>query len=1054
MDLINDRPLDVLKYWIDVELSSPPLIKVNNSTTKNDSRWNQAIYFREGEEDIIWQKHLRKKISHPEDWIHRLYLGIFGTELVIEEFSNDSKDINELKNTHKTCVISFILDQEGFPVKDSVIIPEYLTSISYANSKTKNKKLNLSFRDKIMDIYAQWSFMIYKNQIAVNKANLKDLLNQILLELNWDMLTNYYNGSQAEMLAYTESLSLKHHRKLNFDSEISNSLIADDLIYIAEELEHKELNCALMYYLNNKYESYDEENLRIDVATDKKSLAYKFNPDLFPNAAWPLRDSQTLVLSQQFAVNKIFEDLEHSNGIFSVNGPPGTGKTTLLKDVIANIIYLRACALYEFKDNPKEAFKEIGTITYKFSGQGEKPIYGLHPLIQGFEIVVASSNNNAVQNITNELPLIDEIDTKYKDKFKYLSEIATNINNSESWGMISASLGNKKNNYEFINQFLFNNFDDSGEATRSIFEFFKNPRYFNEKIMSWKEACINFKMKKDKVEYYKSQLSNYFDCLNNYKENIKTHQELKDLYISYKNKYELMKESINNNKLKLEKITLDLEKTQRMKEKSIKNNILNKISNTHLEEVEIDEKIDSIKDSIVDLKHELREQAINIKEQEKETKELYNTYISHKEILMKIQVIVKEHGDKINPNIPSEKFWLSSDNLIQKLSPWVNKKFQEARIEMFLASLDLHKSFIIENSDKIHNNLRSLKEVLEGDFHEKDIYSQSILQTLFIVVPVVSTTFHSLGKIFQTMKDESIGWLLIDEAGQALPQSPVGGLFRAKRAIFVGDPLQVEPVIQVEDKLSDVLMDKNLISKAWNSCQFSAQQIADRNNLYGTYLGIGDSKIWVGAPLRVHRRCQNPMFKISNKIAYDNRMIYGKNIQHEISNVESKIGVSCWFDVVSEPNKDGHFIKKEVEFLISMLRKICLNEKELPSIYIISPFKSVAHETFKMLIKNKDKWCNKSIPLNEFNIWMNKSIGTIHAFQGREADTVFLVLGGNVSKPGAIIWVCEEPNILNVAATRAKKSFYIIGNSKVWNKGVFGLLRTLLNKKKINIKNN
>lgn len=1053
MDLINDRPLDVLKYWIDVELSSPPLIKVNNSTTKNDSRWNQAIYFRDGEEDIIWQKHLRKKISHPEDWIHRLYLGIFGTDLVIEEFSNDSKDINELKNTHKTCVISFILDQEGFPVKDSVIVPEYLTSISYANSKTKNKKLNLSFKDRIMDIYAQWSFMIYKNQIAVNKKNLKDLLSQILLELNWDMLTNYYNNGKADMLAYTESLSLKHHRKLNFDSEISNSLIADDLIHISEELEHKELNCALMYYLNNTYEKYDIDNLRVDVVTEKKKLSEKFNPDLFPNAAWPLKDGQNLVLSQQFAVNKIFEDLEHNNGIFSVNGPPGTGKTTLLKDVIANIIYLRACSLYEFKDNPKEAFKDIGNITYKFSGQGEKPIYGLHPIIQGFEIVVASSNNNAVQNITNELPLIDEIDVKYKDKFKYLSEIATNINNSESWGMISASLGNKRNNYEFINQFLFNNFDESGEATRSIFEFFKNPRYFNEKIMSWKEACINFKIKKDKVEYYKSQLSNYFDCLNNYKDNIKTHQELQKLYNEYKDKHKLMKDGFETVKFKLEKESFELEKAQREKDKSTKRNILNKISNTHLEDVEIEEKIDEIKDSIVDLKHELRELNINIKEHEQEMKELYNTYLSHKEILLKIKEIVKEHGDKINPNIPSEKFWLSSDNLIQKLSPWLNKKFQEARIEMFLASLDLHKSFIVENSEKIHNNLRSLKEVLEGEFHEKDIYAQAILQTLFIVVPVVSTTFHSLGKIFQTMKDESIGWLLVDEAGQALPQSPVGGLFRAKRAIFLGDPLQVEPVVQIEDKLSDVLMDKNLISKAWNSCHFSAQQIADRNNLYGTHLGIGENKIWVGAPLRVHRRCQNPMFKISNTIAYDNRMIFGTNKSTE-NTIEHKIGASCWFDLESESNKDSHFIKKEAEFLISMLSKICLNATELPNIYIISPFKSVAHETFKMLVKNKDRWCNKAIPTNEFNLWINRSIGTIHAFQGKEADAVFLILGGNVTKPGAIIWVCEEPNILNVAVTRAKSSFYIIGNSKVWNKGVFGLLRSLLNKKKINIKNN
>lgn len=46
------------------------------------------------------------------------------------------------------------------------------------------------------------------------------------------------------------------------------------------------------------------------------------------------------------------------------------------------------------------------------------------------------------------------------------------------------------------------------------------------------------------------------------------------------------------------------------------------------------------------------------------------------------------------------------------------------------------------------------------------------------------------------------------ETGQATPQSPVGGLFRSKRAVFVGDPLQVQPVVQVEAKLSDVLLKK------------------------------------------------------------------------------------------------------------------------------------------------------------------------------------------------------------------------------------------------------
>ena len=122
-----------------------------------------------------------------------------------------------------------------------------------------------------------------------------------------------------------------------------------------------------------------------------------------------------------------------------------------------------------------------------------------------------------------------------------------------------------------------------------------------------------------------------------------------------------------------------------------------------------------------------------------------------------------------------------------------------ARTEVFLAALDLHRACIEANAREVRDTLVELCRLLTRDPGRTTVKEaeRAAWQTLFLLIPVLSTTFASTGRMFGPLGKEELGWLLIDEAGQALPQAAVGALWRAKRAVVVGDPRQLEPISQL-----------------------------------------------------------------------------------------------------------------------------------------------------------------------------------------------------------------------------------------------------------------
>jgi hypothetical protein len=93
------------------------------------------------------------------------------------------------------------------------------------------------------------------------------------------------------------------------------------------------------------------------------------------------------------------------------------------------------------------------------TGTGWLHLYTVDSRLRGFEMLVASSNNRAVENVSAEFPALDAVAADAKD-LRYFTTLSNALLERKTWGLVATVLGNAANRSNFRRVFWWD--DDVG----------------------------------------------------------------------------------------------------------------------------------------------------------------------------------------------------------------------------------------------------------------------------------------------------------------------------------------------------------------------------------------------------------------------------------------------------------------------------------------------------------------------------------------------------------------------------------------------------------------
>jgi len=304
--------------------------------------------------------------------------------------------------------------------------------------------------------------------------------------------------------------------------------------------------------------------------------------------------------------------------------------------------------------------------------------------------------------------------------------------------------------------------------------------------------------------------------------------------------------------------------------------------------------------------------------------------------------------------------------------------------------------FKINKKHKISKKINNVRESIEkykGDKKNLTAYIDSeIIEEAEIIAATVISSVNSV------LDDIQFDYVIMDEASQVASFMSLLPLLKCKKFVLVGDDKQLQPI--KESKLSEEL------------------NLSIFNRLIGKY---SEASIFLDTQYRMNRK----IAYIASKLFYEGKLktyeaIADKCLECELNSdlMDSKTPLT-YIDTADLDYHEGGIGSgceniKEAQLVAQITDDFLKNGINPEDIGIITPY-------------NKHK-ANIRNHLGNNGV----EVDTVYRFQGKEKDIIIMSFCN--SKLGKlrpfIKKFIEQPTQVNVALTRAKKKFIMVGNSE------------------------